>query len=488
MKSTVDFYNTDSRFTLFPLNINKLVINNCETELKDYLSSHIFCASNQEKFSNQVKVYADKNNHHLRRTVKLDPIAEYFIYNFVYRNRRYFINKSKPKRKNYGFHLNENSSPRSIAKEHQEFMKSVQDSLSKYVYCIKCDISQYFNSIYHHDLIHWCEGLISQSESEQLGQFLREINVGRSLDCLPQGIFPTKVIGSYFLNFLENSRKLKCNQLLRFMDDIYIFGNTKEVLINDFRIIQHILGEKNLSINSAKTKILPSDELICIDNQNDIQTKLDELTGVVDCGSGFIDDELDEEIELDEEVIEHLENVLETKEISEEEVKLVLSFMYDNSESIFEFIPEILIRFPNLTRNLYYFTSKIDEKDDLTTLLKNHVRSSHHLSEYQLFWLAKICEDFLLGSYDAGNLLHALWEHSSSTVISKAKILEIADDKHNLDELREAELNSGSSSWTAWSAAIGSRKMIKSKRNQFLKYFRSYSIVNKMVAECVKKL
>ncbi|BAY65629.1 hypothetical protein NIES22_57360 [Calothrix brevissima NIES-22] len=47
--------------------------------------------SEQEySFVHQLHCYASKTGFHLRRTVKLDPVAELFIYNLIYRNRKTF--------------------------------------------------------------------------------------------------------------------------------------------------------------------------------------------------------------------------------------------------------------------------------------------------------------------------------------------------------------------------------------------------------------
>src|SRR3546814_1260739 len=63
-----------------------------------------------------------------------------------------------------------------------------------YKHSIRFDIASYFNSIYHHDLAHWFESKtgVSAEDSAGFGKYCREINAGRSVDFLPQGIYPTK--------------------------------------------------------------------------------------------------------------------------------------------------------------------------------------------------------------------------------------------------------------------------------------------------------
>ena len=75
------------------------------------------------------------------------------------------------------------------------------------------------------------------------------------------------------------------------------------------------------------------------------------------------------------------------------------------------------------------------------------VGQANYLNEYQLFWIAKIAESYLLQTKDVGKLLSLLYEHNDSTVISKSKILEIPEHGFGLPELRETHLKNGSSGW-----------------------------------------
>ena len=88
---TKEFYLQDHLRTLFPLGTTKFLIENFSSALGDFVYGKI----THEKESNyaflpQAKVYASKPGFHLRRTAKLDPVAEFFIYDLIYRNRSSF--------------------------------------------------------------------------------------------------------------------------------------------------------------------------------------------------------------------------------------------------------------------------------------------------------------------------------------------------------------------------------------------------------------
>ena len=118
--------------------------------------------------------------------------------------------------------------------------------------------------------------------------------------------------------------------------------------------------------------------------------------------------------------------------------------------------------------------------------MKQHLNSGIKITEYQLFWFAKMVEDYLLKTPRAGDLLMALYEHENATDISKAKILEISDKRFGLVDLREEQLRTGHSDWLAWAAAVGARAHPKGQRNQLLKYFRKSSPINRLLGEFVE--
>jgi hypothetical protein len=250
--STKQFYMDDCPRTLFPLNTNKVIIEHGEVQIRSYLDD---CQNGSRSFSPQHRVYGAKDALHLRRTVKLDPVAEYFIYDLVYRNRTRFRKPHLPERAHYGYRF-ENGTPMSASKDYQSFKANVWwDNDSEKAF-IGFDISNYFNALYHHDLEAWLAALDAPYHDVQLfSKFLREINAGRSVDCLPHGLYPTKMIGNDFLRFIEESSFLNATSIHRFMDDVFIFGDSLASVEADFNRLQRTLGLKGLSVNSSKTSV-----------------------------------------------------------------------------------------------------------------------------------------------------------------------------------------------------------------------------------------
>ena len=446
-------------------------------------------------FLQQDRVFASKRGWFLRPTVKLDPVAEFYLYDFVYRNRALFRKTVKPNRKTFGFFI-DNGEADPILKSYSSFKKAVAAGRSKYKHYIYFDVASYFNHIYHHDLVEWVEKAgAGPGDVNALGKFLREIKGGDSFDCLPQGIYPAKMIGSAFLSFLEESSRIHASKTIRLMDDVWLFDNDPDILISDFLAVQSLLSKRGLNINEEKSKVLVGHDI-----ESEVPADIDEMKirllqrrreefqhGWVYFDEG--DEEEDENLEsLSEEEVEYLISLLRSGNLQEEDAELVLSVMRDAKSDINDYLPALIKDFPGLTKRLYYFCVTYRDKAAIVDAIFAHIKSGSKLTEFQLFWLAKITEDLLLGiTTKAGDLLISLYEHEAATTISKAKILEVAEMRFGMPDLREEQLRSGQSGWLAWASAVGTRKNPKAQRNHLLKYFRKSSPMNRLIGEFVEQ-
>ena len=106
--STEDFYKTDFAGTLFPLKTNYIVICNIGNELSEYIYQRVLDSQHPGySFLPQQRVYATKPHGHLRRTTKLDPVAEFFLYDVVYRNKGIFRPEVSANRRSFGYRFTE---------------------------------------------------------------------------------------------------------------------------------------------------------------------------------------------------------------------------------------------------------------------------------------------------------------------------------------------------------------------------------------------
>ena len=491
-EKTLQYFLEDYPRTLFPLATTRILIENHGDAILKYIYEKVLNESEEEySFVPQLPCYASKTGFHLRRTVKLDPVAELFIYDLVYRNRKSFRSDFRENRKSFGYRF-EGGQPVAQTKSYAEFKSYIGQAKKSYRFSAKFDISSYFNSIYQHDLTAWfSEGGRSLKDTEDFGKFLREINAGRSVDCLPQGLHPCKVIGAEFLKFVDHSISIRSQLMLRFMDDYYLFDNDETVINSDFVEIQRMLGEKGLFLNSAKTKIGQVDE-INIEKQVDaikagllqVRRHIIEVSGIE-----FEEDEEEEEYEnLSEEQIEYLLDILKDPDIHEEDAELVLVLLRNHGSDVLERMRSFLERFPSLSKTVYTYCRDLNDKTELSNLVQDFLTTSRNITENQLFWLAKMTEDYLMKSHNYGDIIDLLYNHRHATSLTKAKVLEIPDHRFGLPELRSGHLRAGKSEWLSWSAAVGCRKETEIRRNYILKYLSKASPMNKLISDCISAL
>ncbi len=453
------------------------------------LSNHISKIANPKEkdfsFLSQETVYASKAQHHLRRTMKLDPVAEYYLYEMAYKNRAIFRKSISSSRENFGYRFLDGK-PLSIHESYKNFCKRSEDLKKEFKYFIKFDISAYFNSIYHHDMTNWFSSQkTEQADVELFGKYMREINTGFSIDFLPHGLYPSKMLGSHFLSYMDHSELVKSENMIRFMDDYTLFSNSKDTLIKDFQTIQKCLGQKSLNLNTDKTVLFSEKALSIGDEIDDIKGQIMEKVHI-ESGYGVGYHEYEEAIRgLSEEEIEYLVNLINEDEATDLEASLILDCIHEHTTNFTDYLPEFIYRFPHLSKKIYHKCNDVTEVEELSEKFKTLLSGNNSLNEYQLFWITKIIEKYLLKTAPAGQLLALLYEHTDATNISIAKILEIPEKRFGMPEWREVYLKNGSSSWLAWASAIGMRNDTKQYRNYLMSYFSKASIINSLIAECV---
>ena len=489
--TSIQYLIDDYPRTLFPLSTTEIVAKNSGDEIIKHINEKIFVEKPEHSFLSQAICYSSKQGFNLRRTVKLDPVAEIFIYDIVYRNRGLFRQSFKENRLSFGYRFKEGK-PISQSNSYVDFKSKIADAKTNYKFVLKCDITNYFNSLYHHYIVQWFSSIgASEKDFQHLGIFLRQANSGISIDCLPQGIHPCKIIGAEFLKFIDNSTQLKCNLLFRFMDDLYLFADQKSLLIDDLITIQRLLGEKGLSLNSAKTFLGNVNELDIAKTKEIDRIKISLLrkrrTTLVVSDIVIFEEEKYYK-KLTEEQVEYLLNLLQDPDIDESDAELVLILLRDHGTDVLSRINTFLERFPSLIRSIYHFSKYVEDKTSLASLILNFIKTGQNVTEDQLFWLAKLTEDYLSTTSDYPDILLRLYKHPNATLISRAKILEIPERKACVNELREPYLRSGQSDWLAWASAVGTRGETTIRRNHTLTYFSNASPMNKIIGDCIKNL
>lgn len=485
-----EFFLEDLPRTLFPLSTNKFLVEFGAVELLQCAEQIV---GGSGSFLPQRRVHANKDARHLRRTLKLDPLAEFYFYHLVFKNRNKFRKPHRSDRKHFGYCF-EDGRPIPPSRSYAEFKEAVWFGTFEYEEYTSFDVSAYFNSLYHHDLHAWFTALEPDDPQDcvAFGKLLREINAGRSLDCLPQGLYPAKMIGNDFLRIIENSAVIRADRIIRFMDDVYLFGNSVSRLQADFAEIQRLLGLKGLTVNASKTRI---GGLTHADEANE---HLDEVKKrLLQRRRRLIvsryDEDSDENVsageeDLNEEEIAFIVELLNKGNLAEEDAELILIVMRDHVDRIEAHLSLFAKGFPHLAKNFYGLCADAGDKEAVAEIVLAVANEGDHIGEYQLFWFGMMLESYLMDTRQAPNIIDALYRHESATDVSRAKILEIPDIRFGLPEMREVFLREGRSDWLAWASAAGSRSMDRQARNYLLDYFKNGSEMNRLIADILQKV
>lgn len=494
MTSTIDFIKKDFGSTLYPLKTNLILAEVNGDEIAKYISEKILSDLHEgDNFLSQQKVYATKPRGHLRRTSKLDPIAEYFIYDLIYRNRSIFRPQVSNQRRCFGYRF-QNGTQIPVHNAYAEYKTHLSECSSNFKHNIQFDIASYFNSLYHHDLSHWFASKdgVSGVDSNAFGKFFRETNSGRSIDFLPHGIYPCKMIGNEFLKFVDLSGLLKSSEIVRFMDDFTLFDNDPNVLKQDFILIQQLLGKFALNINPSKTyydnKVGDISETLSNIKQSLQEIIIDYEEFPTASGMEVIETEVEVEKSLSQEQVDGLMALLKEDDLEESDADLILSFLRSHSDSLLELLPTLLEKFPNIIKHIYSICAEISDRTSLSKLINEFLNSDIKFLEYQLFWIGAILEDYLVGVDLYGESLIKIYELTGEFKIARSKILEIPEQGFGFKEIRDDLLKTGQSDWLAWSSAMGSRSLPTGERNYVLDYFSKGSPMNYLVASGVKKI
>ncbi len=146
-----DFILDDLKRTLFPLNLSEYIAKYGQSHLSDSIEK---IRSDEENFNPQIRVYSDKPNRAVRITLKLDPVAEWYIYDIAYQYRKKFRLLKNNNKSTYGYIFRQGK-PVPGRESYKKFKENYYNCRNEFQFSMELDIANYFNSIYHHDLHNW---------------------------------------------------------------------------------------------------------------------------------------------------------------------------------------------------------------------------------------------------------------------------------------------------------------------------------------------
>lgn len=485
--SVSDFVSEDAPRGLFPLDSHALYAKHGSKLMADYIKDGIFNDNERTKaFLNAPICYALKDARHMRKVLGLDPLSTYFLYGFVHKHANSHFQTDRPdEKRRYGYAF-KNRRPLSPSEQYHDFRRRTYQLRIKYPYFAKVDISNCFNSFYHHNVQRFIEDDFSEEAGAQMGQFLREINSGTSINCFPQGIYPAKAIGNLYLKFIEENARLKSPGVIRFLDDVCLFATKQQTIDDDIYRLQEVLGLHNLCLNAQKTEIGNLDE----HKSMKIDAIKKRLLIKREARQSYDDEAEDEEEddELEDFEREYLEDLINQDVVPEEDVELAINLV-DDEATVMRVLDLVCNQHPHLIKHVHRLFGKVEFDDDGASweLLQARVYAKN-TTEYELFWLAKLVADYYAFDRTAAEALIHIQAHSNASPFVRAAILENRNNKFGLLELKEDQLRNSSGDIVGCAALMGLRDAQKSKRNQLGKYAARSGPHMKLYADIVSKI
>jgi hypothetical protein len=130
-------------------------------------------------------------------------------------------------------------------------------------YVVKADIANCFETINQHTLVNHLDAIGYPSPLRgALDSFLVLVTGDRNSRGLLQGLFPSDLLGNFYLNPIDEHFKDLEIPTARYVDDIYIFVMSLRQAEEVTRILTSKLRDYDLGLNEYKSKLLQTDSLI----------------------------------------------------------------------------------------------------------------------------------------------------------------------------------------------------------------------------------
>jgi hypothetical protein len=116
----------------------KVVVTQALPEIQSHIVE-IFDRKSTEAFLPQ-RCFASKTGYHLRRTVVLDPVAAYFVYELIYHHRAKLMIKRPANRRLFGY-MFRLGRPVAPSLSYGEFRAAVREAAVEYKHALAADVS-----------------------------------------------------------------------------------------------------------------------------------------------------------------------------------------------------------------------------------------------------------------------------------------------------------------------------------------------------------
>ncbi|MDQ7096848.1 RNA-directed DNA polymerase [Desulfosporosinus sp. PR] len=206
-----------------------------------------------------------------RWATQIDPIWNAYYLGLVLSISEEIEETRIPKEKNnvFSYRIKFDDNEKTIYDTEYGWRKFQEHSLelaksSDYKYVLLCDISNFYQNVYHHRLENSLAKLnVPEKNIEKnIMDFLQKFSNTKSYG-LPIGGQASRILAELLLNRTDKLLRTKEIQFCRFVDDYHIFAKTEQELYSDLLYLsKKLIENEGLSLQKSKTRIITTEEFI----------------------------------------------------------------------------------------------------------------------------------------------------------------------------------------------------------------------------------
>lgn len=317
-------------------------------------------------------------------------------------------------------------------------------SRPKYGFVLICDISNFYQSVYHHRVENALSKLDNPAKEveKNIMNILQQFSNMKSYG-LPIGGQASRILAELVLNRTDRLLRSKQIRFCRFVDDYHIFAKTEEELYSSLLYLSKILIEnEGFSLQKSKTRIISTDEFIKTspinENESENNKNIFAISLKYDPYSMTADEDyekLKKEI-ADLDILKVLSQELNKSRIHTSLMKKIIrtlqyleypalisavQVLIDNIEMLAPVFPNLMILLDSIFERL-----PDDKRNKILNVLHELVNNSSYILKidlnvaYALRVLSKVCSD------ENEIIILKLWEQTNSPLIKRDIILIMA--------------------------------------------------------------
>ncbi|MFQ5872209.1 MAG: RNA-directed DNA polymerase [Dehalococcoidia bacterium] len=273
-------------------------------------------------------------------------------------------------------------------------------------HCVKLDVSNYYERIYHHKLSQLLQRLgVPGSVSPALMTLLRKFSDGVSYG-IPQGLWPSDYLGNIYLLYLDEFLKNRGIYAIRYVDDYRIFCSSVREGRSILKACSGVLRTLGLNPQPLKTSIVEIEKLnpeLKPLTEQFLDLRKGKIKVLVrQLGTDYFGEEViteseeweeqDHEAPMTEEDIKAFER-LWTEAVDQEEkrtsvVRFALAGLsLGASPTAEEYVLTTLADFPHLASVASRYLASLGFKDSTANRILDFLESEDNIQEWQEMWL-----------------------------------------------------------------------------------------------------